>query len=472
MKKILMRGGMTPLDNLSPETVIENNSIGANSGNLLYAYGVYRTLMTEDTVIDMDYYGVERNYTDKDIQRINREYDAYVCPLADAFRDAFTNKLLKYANFFNKLTIPCYVIGVGLRAPYEVEIDTPRPFDDAAREFTKAALRKSSIIGLRGEITGEYLKHLGFREEIDYTPIGCPSVYALGRTLPQRQLNLTSESRIAFNLSSITPENIMRFAFHEMERYPNHHLIEQNQDELRLLYYGTPYNPNKNASVLLPRKISHSLLQEDRYHIFINVPTWIHFLQNIDLSIGSKLHGNVAAVLSGAPALFMPLDSRMRELAAYHAFPSVPYMQVNEYDHIEDLIGKVDMESHLKQHAGNFDHYIDFLNRNCIDHIYKSDSNYAGPSSLDNKMKEISYCEIESILHCSNQEVLRRIGTQTANQAAAIKRLKNKNEKLNAALGNPALQFILEFLSKHPGIENWIKNRAARKITKEKKEES
>lgn len=472
MKKILMRGGMTPLDNLSPKTVIEKNSIGANSGNLLYAYGVYRTLMTEDTVIDMDYYGVERNYTDKDIERINNEYNAYVCPLADAFRDAFTGKLQKYAHFFNKLTIPCYVIGVGLRAPYEPEIDTSRSFDDAAREFIKAALRKSSVIGLRGEITGEYLKYLGFHEETDFTPIGCPSVYALGRTLSQRQLSLTSESRIAFNLSSITPENIMRFAFHEMERYPDHYLIEQNQDELRLLYYGTTYKPNKNASVLLPRKISHDLLSEDRYHIFINIPTWFRFLQNVDLSIGSKLHGNVAAVLSGAPALFIPLDSRMRELVDYHCFPSIPYMQINEYDHIEDLISKVDMRSHLIKHADNFDHYIDFLNRNCINHIYKTNAGQAKTAPLDYKMESISYHEVESILHCSNQEVLRRIGNLTDNQAATIKRLKNKNEKLNTVLENPSLQFIIQFLNKHPGIENWIENRLTKQTEKELKKES
>lgn len=153
-KRFLMRGGMSPLDNMSPETVIKNNSIGGNSGNLLYAYGVYRTLLTEDTVIDMDYYSVERGYTDAEIAEINEKYDAYICPLADAFRDKFREKLLKYAEFFNKLTIPCYVIGVGLRAPYEPKIGSPRIFDAEVRQFVKAVLEKSSVIGVRGLITG------------------------------------------------------------------------------------------------------------------------------------------------------------------------------------------------------------------------------------------------------------------------------------------------------------------------------
>lgn len=136
-EKILMRGGMTPLDNFTPETVITKNSIGSNSGNLLYAYGVYRTLMTEDTIIDVDYYGVEETYSEKDIARINEEYDAYVCPLANAFRKSFEENLIKYANFFDKLTIPCYIIGIGLNAPYEPEIGAPRPFDEAAKSLSR-----------------------------------------------------------------------------------------------------------------------------------------------------------------------------------------------------------------------------------------------------------------------------------------------------------------------------------------------
>lgn len=458
MKKILMRGGMTPLDNMSPEYVIKNNSIGANSGNLLYAFGVYRTLMTEDTIIDMDYYGVERSYTDKDIDRINQEYDAYVCPLADAFRDAFTDKLKKYTHFFNRLTIPCYVIGVGLRAPYEPDITSPKIFDEAAKDFVKAALKKSSVIGLRGEITGEYLKHLGFREEIDYTPIGCPSVYARGGELYKNRLSLTKESKLSFNLSSITPENVMRFAFHEMERYPNHYLVEQNQDELRLLYYGTPYKPNKDASVLLPRKVSNRLLQEDRYHIFINIPTWLNFLSSMDLSIGSKLHGNVAAILAGIPVFFMPLDSRMRELVSYHNFPSVPYTQIKENDHIEELISKIDMDSHLKRHPENFSHFLDFLNRNNIEHIYKNDIKRKS-APLDKKMREISYQEVVSILQCSNQEVLERIGHLNKEQAKTIKKLKEQNRIQNEILSSPTIQFATQFLKNHPTLEKWLKEK-------------
>lgn len=197
--------------------------------------------MTEDTILDVDYFGAEKGYTDREVSRINEEYDAYICPLADAFRDDFEEKLRKITSFIEKLTIPCYVVGVGLRAPYEPEIGAPRPFDDAVKEFVKAVLNKSSTIGVRGEITGEYLIYLGFKEDVDYVAIGCPSLYTFGGNLPQRPLQLDRSSRIAFNLGSTAAEDIKIFVLREIQRYNNHYLIEQDLWELRLLYYGLQY---------------------------------------------------------------------------------------------------------------------------------------------------------------------------------------------------------------------------------------
>lgn len=420
---------------------------------------MYRTLLTEDTIIDVDYYGVERCYTDKDIDRINEEYDAYICPLADAFRDAFTEKLIKYANFFKKLKIPCYVIGVGLRAPYEPNVTDAHIFDDAAKQFISAALDRSAIVGLRGEITGSYLKHLGFREDIDYTPIGCPSMYAKGKILKQRQINISNESKIAFNLSSITPENIMQFAFCQMQNYKNHYLVEQNQDELKLLFYGSKYHPNKNASQLLPRDISHPLLQENRYHIFINIPTWFNFLHTIDLSIGSKLHGNIAAVLSGCPAIFFPLDSRMRELAAYHAFPAIVHDAVRPTSTIKEMVEKINLKSHILQQEQNFQHFLYFLNKNQIDHIYTYNSDRQ-EAPLDKLMAQKDYFQVESALYCKKDELIRRFEIKNQEQLKTISKLKKKVAKQDAFIRQPIVQYAIEIANTYPHLKRWIEKRA------------
>lgn len=434
MKKYLMRGGMSPLDTLSPEVVIEKNSIGANSGNLLYAFGVYRTLMTEDVTIDMDYYGVERSFTDADIARINEEYDAYICPLADAFRDAFAGKLLKYANFFNKLTIPVYVIGLGLRSTYEPEFlnGGKYPFNEEAKEFVKAVLNKSAMLGLRGEITGEYLKTLGFREDVDFMPIGCPSMYTFGRSLPQRELKWGADGRLdpatklSLNMSAITPENVIECMMEQIKRFPDYCVIEQNEAELRMLYAGVNYiTKKKDKSTILPLNVNHPLLQEDRYRVFINAQSWFDFLRGMDLSFGSKLHGNVAGVLSGCPTLFVPLDGRMRELVDYHAFPAVPYTEVKGTDTLEDLIAKVDMQGHIKKQAQNFDRYVDFLDGVGIDHIYKEDRNRTD-APVDAIMAQKEYPVVTSILKCDQKEMIRRFNAYNDIQRRTISRMKKE----------------------------------------------
>lgn len=449
-----MRGGESPLDTFTPEEIIEKNLIGANSGNLLYAFGVYRTLMTEEVRIDVDYYGVERFFSDEDINRINEEYDAYICPLADAFRDAFAGKLVKYANFFNKLKIPCYVIGLGVRAPYESSVKDGFAFDEQAKTFVKAVLNKSSLLGLRGEITAEYLKHLGFQEDRDFQVIGCPSMYTFGRELPQRKLQFSSDgklipsTKVSCNMSSITPENVLGFLFSQMDRFPNHFCVEQNEAELRLLYNGVRYVTNQKENfTLLPLEITHPLLQENRYKFFINVKTWFEFLGTMDLCMGSKLHGNVAGILSGCPTLFIPLDGRMRELVSYHNFPAVPYNCIKETDYLEDILGKVDLQSHLKRQGENFDRFINFLDKNGLDHIYKGDKTI-GCAPIDELMNEKEYPVVESILTCSRDEAVRRFNVYNERNRKTISSLKKENKMLKQALPNSLKGILKKYLKK------------------------
>src|SRR5699024_5874278 len=115
MRKILIRSGISPLDIFEPDYMIDKNSIGGNVGNLIYAYSVYRALMTEETEITPDYYKIDHNEADF----INDNYDTYVIPLADAFRESFVGSLKRYTKLIKKLRIPVIVVGVGLSAPFE-----------------------------------------------------------------------------------------------------------------------------------------------------------------------------------------------------------------------------------------------------------------------------------------------------------------------------------------------------------------
>lgn len=367
MKKIYMRAGVVPYETVTSGECLERNVLGGNSGNLLYQYSMVKALSTKGTVVVPNQYRINLN----DVERINEECEMFIIPLADAFRKDFMRELREMTEFIKRLTIPCVVTGVGLRSTYEPDFSKTKMFDDDVKAFVNVVLDKSAMLGLRGEITGEYLRRLGYREEVDYTVIGCPSLYMNGDTLKLKELHLESDSKISTNSIMNPSINFAKFIRRVQETYADHYFVGQVTRELRLLYSGVsmPANP------LYPcQQYEDSIYQEDRARFFVNVPKWMEFLQGMDLSVGARFHGTVAGLVAGTPSIIFPGDSRTREFVAYHKMPSMPMHEVPENLTLEELVNQVDFKSIELTHKKNFDHFIEFLDKNGIDHIYKEKS--------------------------------------------------------------------------------------------------
>ena len=157
-----------------------------------------------------------------DAEYVNENFDCFVIPLADAFRENFVGELNTLTRFVRKLTIPCYVIGVGLKASYEPDFTQPRPQDAAVKVFVKAVLDKSACIGVRGALTGKYLETLGFVEDRDFMVIGCPSMYSRGNRLHSRTPVLESDSKVCFNSNVAASVPNRKFIKLKMKEYENH----------------------------------------------------------------------------------------------------------------------------------------------------------------------------------------------------------------------------------------------------------
>ncbi|MFJ8263045.1 polysaccharide pyruvyl transferase family protein [Rummeliibacillus sp. NPDC094406] len=416
MKKYLIRSGTTPFQTFSAAEMIVNNSIGGNVGNLIYAYSVYRTLMTDDDVTFVpDNYQINPNKADY----INENYDAYIIPLADAFRSDFIPSMKKYTKLIKKLKIPVYVIGVGLRTKFEPKPDDKFEFDDVVRDFIKAVLERSSMVGVRGQITSDYLSGLGFREGVDHMAIGCPSMYTFGRELTIRDTIITPESMVCVNSSRLSPKNVLDFITRSMDELPNHYFIPQWLKEMRLTYLGFP-NIQKITDNNYPGKITDDVYVNNRVRYFLNVPTWLDFLRQADFSFGARLHGNITATIAGTPSLLIPKDGRMRELTEYHHLTHVWAKDIDENTNILDLIEKVDFHQVSKYQGANFDRYIDFLNLNNIDHIYK-DGNQPARVPFDDALAKIDLQPpLEPITSCNIQEAIKRFETLTTLEEAKL----------------------------------------------------
>ncbi len=371
MRKVLMRAVMSPLGDNKAIDVITKNLIGDNAGNMIFAQSVFRTVMTEDTVIDT--IPTNHSFSNEEIEQINREYDCFLIPLANAFRISFIRELEFLTDLVKGLKIPCIITGVGIQAKIGTDLSTPFKFDEATKNFVNAVLEKSSMVGVRGQITADYLKRLGFIEEKHYTVIGCPSMFMYGKDLPKARVNgLTKNSSVSINFKIDLPQTLHDLLERSRKEVPDFHFIPQSIHELRLLYAGVPY-PVKKHKVIpenYPLSLSNEIYRTDKILGFTNVESWLQFLRSVDFSYGSRIHGNIAAVLAGAPCYIFAYDARIYELADYHNIPFMKAMDINDGTNILDIYEKTDFSSVQRGHEERFMHFVDFLDTNGIQHIY------------------------------------------------------------------------------------------------------
>lgn len=410
MKKYLIRGGADPFRQYRPRELLKKDALGGNSGNLMFLYGTMNVLTTSATECVSTHY--QKSWTEEEIEDINQNYAALILPLADAFRADFMPTLRAYTNLIRQLKIPVVVNGVGLRAAYEPQLETPRPFDADVKAFVKEVLNHSSMLGLRGAITGEYLSKLGFIPERDYTIIGCPSLYTYGSLEANKS---TGSGSIAVSLNGLVPPNLKDFYVNLLEKHPNTHLIQQRRVELLDLYYNRKKDLSTNVAEFANRNIFQSfdyseLKAEDRVHFFTSVPSWIEYMKRFDLFVGSRFHGTVAAILAGVPALLTPFDARTREFADYHQIPTIADKELGRELQESELVQLAANSDFYRAHQRNLEHYKAFLKANNLYSIFdeRSDLSYGNSPMEAAHLKNWQPYFISAYERCSSIQKLMR----------------------------------------------------------------
>ena len=371
MSRILMRSAMDPLKVISHAEAITQDVMNENTGNMLFVHGLTRALLLDDTVLHVT--KTNKNFSRADVDRINEEYDCLLIPLANAFRPNFQDELDMMTRLIKKLKIPCIVIGVGVQAKVDESVNKKFDFDDASTRFIKAVLEKSAMIGVRGEITAQYMKKLGFAEEKDFTVIGCPSMYLHGDTVPLKEIGeLTPQSKVSVNRKINMPAKLHQFIYDSSQRFTDAMFVPQGIDDLLLLYAGKFIDRSKYPKIPdnYPWKMDHPICAQGHEIGFSNVPSWLDFLKTRDFSFGSRIHGNVAAVMAGIPAYIFAPDARILELARYHNIQHMPAKNITDETDIFKVYEAADFTSVQKGHKERFYHYLDFLESNGLQHVF------------------------------------------------------------------------------------------------------
>ena len=381
MKRILLRAPKDPFEVFSAQETLERNLIAGNAGNLIFIEAAYKILATRDSRVEVDRLRVRPDEAD----RINERYDVYVIPLANAFRFSFEPHLVRMTRLIERLRIPVVVLGVGAQSDVHYSMERLKPLERTVRAFVAAVLDRSPSIGVRGEFSHAYLAHLGFR---DLEVIGCPSMFMFGDSLriEKRSAALGREARVAVN---VTPHRkaMGPILMAHYGRYPNLEYVAQDLDTLALLLYGEPL-PGGYPGHSMPTHPWHPLFRENKARFFIDPWPWISYLRDVDFAFGTRIHGNIAALIAGTPAYVLAHDSRTLELARYFGIPHRRITEVQPGMDAAELYEEADFRELVSGHAARFGVFLNFLGRHGLAHVFADGED---PSAFDVRAERTPY---------------------------------------------------------------------------------
>lgn len=99
---------------------------------------------------------------------------------------------------------------------------------------------------------------------------------------------------------------------------------------------------------------------------FYGVEDWIEGLKNDDFSMGSRFHGNIAAILAGIPTLPVNVDLRMKGMNDFFKIPSIDMEEFDRHKQLDYYREKADYSEFNKNYKLAYDNFCDYCNKNGV----------------------------------------------------------------------------------------------------------
>lgn len=267
-----------------------------------------------------------------DIDRLNEEYD-YVFLRGSNY----VHKDMRWSqtiDVLKRLKIPVIAYGIGAQAPVKGKLELS--------EETKTVLRmmadSTTSIGVRGTYSAQVLWDIGIR---NVRIIGCPTAFR--RNNPNMKIQLPSLDKVR-NVGVTLRREVSPAYAQDIKRYLTFHrdlvkslaqrfdvvLMAQGEVEEKKIVFGTQEQKEEAFAALRANKwVSEWYLDETmeklhRERLFYSdvVADYEDLVQQKDLVLGYRLHGNLMALSNGTPSIYFTYDSRTVEFAETFQIPS------------------------------------------------------------------------------------------------------------------------------------------------------
>ena len=271
-----------------------------------------------------------RTPTEADIERYNSEYD-----YAFLRGSNYLHKDMDWENapsVLAKLKIPVIAFGIGAQAPSK----GPLVLNQATRRVLALIAERSVSLGVRGSYTADVLWGLGIRNA---RIIACPTIFrnndpGLRIDLPQLEsvrevaYTLRREVDVTYAQDPRRYLDMQRETILDLARRFNLDVLAQGEVEEKNILWGDPAQRaaaiEKLRSQGWLRGIDDPLEMLYATNLFYadSVAEFERKLQQKQLVLGYRLHGNLLGLANRVPSVYFTYDSRTAEFAETLQIPS------------------------------------------------------------------------------------------------------------------------------------------------------
>lgn len=318
---------------------------GSNVGNLAFSYAVHSQISQPKSLVSELRVPAEK---------FRDHVDALVFPAANNINPK--EDLGWLANLIERTGLPLVIIGLGVQASTETDRFEVPP---GTRRFFDVVRERNIRLGLRGDHTQQFLREHGVENTV---VTGCPSNFLnpdadLGSVIARQFDTLPEHPSIALNLEYFRLEanktamltgwlrehgGFMVFqSDSNVIGLHRHDQVFDLQDEgyrKKLGYYSKYFLGSSE-----PTDFVRFAAQYGR--TFIHLPSWMDSLRAVDLSIGTRFHGNMLAMQVGRPAVVFVHDTRTRELCVSCGVPFISWKEVEAGATISDVLKRVTFDA-------------------------------------------------------------------------------------------------------------------------------
>ena len=345
----------TMIIGISPEYNYPGSFEKWKSNNTYYASNHGASFICQALLREFD-----ADYIDNfsDIPSLKNNYD--VCILALSTHIHRKRDISYLADIVEKLDMKTIAPSLGME-DYIAASNHIVELHPSVIRLLRLVSERSEAIGVRGPHTASILQKHGFDNII---PVGCPSL----------QWQLKDNIHIHKNESMTKP----LIVYHRtMCSYAQEAMKESTilgQDFLDEVVFTN----NRNNDNLLHQQEMSQYLKFDDYKTVLGIihrngifpnryKLWFDIIGAHDFVIGARLHGCIAALIQGVPAVLVPRDLRMLEIADFYDIPTASIEDIQKKS-IRQIYDEVDFSNFIKTHKDRYKNYYDFLEKNKLVH--------------------------------------------------------------------------------------------------------